>query len=74
MRVVGNPEWTQCAASPQEAMERGGRRDAATHIPGVPDFQPRGLFRGSLAYFIAMDGEKARRRQAWFQEHTKRPV
>jgi hypothetical protein len=71
MRVVGNPQWKEFAASPQEALERGDRLDAMTRLPGMPDFQPRGLFRGSHAFFAAMDAEKERRRQAWFQQHAK---
>jgi hypothetical protein len=74
MRVVGNLQWQELAASPQEAMQRGVRLDALTRLPGMPDFQPRGVFRGSHAYFAAMDEEKARNRQAWFQRHAKRPA
>ena len=74
MRVVGNPQWKEFAASPEEALERGVRLDAMTRVPGMPDFQPRGLFRGNHGYFVAMDEAKARRRQAWFQQHAKRPA
>lgn len=74
MRVVGNSQWKEFAASPREAMERGIRLDAMTHVPGMPNFQPRGVFRGTHAYFNAMDEEMARRRQAWFQQHAKRPA
>ncbi len=74
MRLVGNPRWKEFAGSSQDAMERGLRLDALSRVPGMPDFQPQGLFRGSYAYFVAMDDEKARRRQAWFQQHAKRPA
>ncbi len=71
MRIVGNHQWQEFAASPQEALERGARLDAMTHPPGVPDFQPRGVFRGTQAFFDAMDAEKERKRQAWFEEHAE---
>jgi hypothetical protein len=74
MRIVGNHEWQEFAATPREALERGERLDAMTLLPGVPDFQPRGVFRGTQAYFDAMDAEKERNRQAWFQAHAKRPA
>lgn len=74
MRVVGNAQWREFAASPLEALERGARLDALVRLPGMPDFQPRGVFRGSHAYFAAMDEDKARRRQAWFLRHAKRPA
>lgn len=73
MRIVGNVHWQEFAATPEEALARGARLDAMTRIPGMPDFQPRGVFRGPHAFFVAMDQEKERRRQAWFQEHAKRP-
>jgi hypothetical protein len=74
MRVVGNIHWQVFAATPEEALERGVRLDAMTRLPGVPDFQPRGIFHGTHAFFVAMDEEKEARRQAWFQEHAKRPA
>ena len=70
MRIVGNHQWQEFAATPQEALERGARLDAMTRLPAVPDFQPRGTFRGTQAFFDAMDAEKERKRQAWFQEHA----
>lgn len=73
-RIVGNREWREFAASPEEALTRGARLDAMTRLPGMPDFQPRGVFRGSHAFFDAMNAEKERQRQAWFQEHAKRPA
>lgn len=73
MRVVGNPQWKEFAASPLEALERGARLDAMTRLPGMPDFQPRGVYRGSHAFFESMDAEKERKRQAWFQQHAKQP-
>jgi hypothetical protein len=74
MRIVGNTHWQAFAATPEEALERGARLDAMTRLPEVPDFQPRGVFRGTHAFFIAMDEEKEARRQAWFQGHAKRPA
>lgn len=50
-RIVGNREWREFAASPEEALARGVRLDAMTRLPGMPDFQPRGVFRGSHAFF-----------------------
>ncbi|MDD5389680.1 MAG: hypothetical protein PHD37_10060 [Gallionellaceae bacterium] len=72
-RLVGNRHWREFAASPLEALRRGARLDAMTRLPGVPDFQPRGLFRGTQAFFDAMDAEKERNRQLWFQKNAKRP-
>jgi hypothetical protein len=40
MRIVGNRQWREFAATPQEALERGARLDAMTRLLGVPDFQP----------------------------------
>ena len=74
MHIVGNRQWQEFAATPQEALERGMHLDAMTRLPGVPDFQPRGVFRGTPAFFDAMDAEKERQRQAWFLEHAKRPA
>jgi len=71
-RLVGNRHRREFAASPREALERGARLDAMTRLPGVPDFQPRGVFRGTQVFLDAMDAEKERMRQAWFQEHAKR--
>jgi hypothetical protein len=73
MRIVGNPLLQEFAATPEEALERGVRLDAMTRLPGMPDFQPHGVFRGCHAFFVAMDEEKSRQRQAWFQRHAKRP-
>lgn len=73
MRIVGNTQWQEFAATPEEALARGARLDAMARLPGVPDFQVRGVFRGSHAFFNAMDEEKARLRQNWFLEHAKRP-
>jgi len=73
MRVVGNPQWKAFAASPLEALERGARLDAMMRLPGMPDFQPQGVYRGSHAFFESMDAEKERKRQAWLQQHAKRP-
>jgi hypothetical protein len=74
MRVVGNTRWCEFAATHREAMERGQRLDDMARFPEVPDFQPRGVFRGMHAYFMAMDEAKEQRRQAWFRQHAQRPA
>lgn len=74
MRIVGNAHWQEFAATPEEALERGARLDAMTRLPGMPDFQSQGVFRGSHDFFMAMDEEKQRQRQAWFEQHAKRPA
>lgn len=74
MRIVGNAHWQEFAATPAEALERGARLDAMTRLPGMPDFQSQGVFRGSHDFFMAMDEEKQRQRQAWFEQHAKRPA
>lgn len=74
MHSVGHHPWNEFATSPEEAVARGVRLDAMARLPGVPDFQTRGIFRGIQAFFDAMDAEKERKRQAWFQEHAKRPA
>lgn len=73
-RQVGNRHWREFAASPLEALERGVHLDAMTRLPGVPDIQPHGVFRGTQAFFDAMDAEKERKRQAWFQEYARHIV
>lgn len=73
MRIVGKLDWQEIAVTPKEAVERGAHLDAMARLPGIPDFQPRGLFRGTHAYFQAMDEDKARKRQAWLLEHAIRP-
>jgi hypothetical protein len=74
MRIVGNRDWSEFASSPAEALARGARLDAMTRLPGVPDFQPHGVWRGPHSLFNAMDAERARRRQDWFDEHAQRPA
>lgn len=74
MRIVGNQNWQEFAATPEEAVKRGERLDAMARLPGEPDFQPHGVFRGTHAFFQAMDEKIARQRQAWFLEHAKRPA
>lgn len=56
-RLVGNRHWREFASSPLEALERGVHLDAMTRLPGVPDFQPRGVFRGTQTFFDAMDAD-----------------
>jgi hypothetical protein len=73
MRIVGNKQWSSLPASPAEAISRGHRLDALTQGV-VPDFQPKGVFRGTQAYFNRMDDEKMKKTQAWLHEHTRRPA
>jgi len=40
MRIVGNRQWQEFAATPQEALERVARLDAMTRLPALPDFRP----------------------------------
>ncbi|MDO9226683.1 MAG: hypothetical protein Q8M09_01840 [Pseudomonadota bacterium] len=65
-RLVGGRHGCEFAASPQKALERGVHLGAMTRLHSVPDFQPRGVFRGTQAFFAAMDAEKEHRRRAWF--------
>lgn len=44
--------------------------DRLSRLPGVPYFQPRGVFRGTRAFFDAMEAEKEGKPRAWFQEHV----
>jgi len=74
MRIVGNRQWSEFAADPADALRRGERLDAMTRLPGVPDFQPRGVIRGTQAFFDALDADRERRHQAWFLDHAKRPA
>ena len=71
MRIVGNKNWSELPASPAEAIERGSRLDALAQEL-VPDFQPKGVFRGPQSFFDRMDEEIARKTQAWLHEHTRR--
>ena len=73
MRIVGNKQWSPIPATPAEAIERGRRLDALTQGV-VPDFQPRGVFRGTQSFFDRMDQEKTMKTQAWLNEHTRRPA
>ena len=50
MRIVGNREWPEFAATPQEALERGARLDAMIRLPGVPDFQLAACFAARKAF------------------------
>lgn len=74
MRIVGNTHWNEFANDPAEALARGARLDVMMALPGLPDYWPRGVFRGNQAYFAAMDAERERLRQEWFDEHAKRPA
>jgi hypothetical protein len=52
-------------------MLRGAKLDAMTKSLGLPDFQPRGVFRGPQAMFDEMDAERARKVREWVDEHTR---
>ncbi len=71
MRIVGNKNWSPVSSSPEEAMYRGAKLDALTHSLGIPDFQPKGVFRGPQSLFDAMDAERAKTIRAWVDEHTR---
>lgn len=53
---------------------RVGNREWREFASSPAEALARGVFRGSHAFFDAMDAEKERQRQAWFQEHAKRPA
>lgn len=71
MRIVGNKNWSPVTSSPEEAMLRGAKLDAMMKSLGLPDFQPRGVFRGPQAMFDEMDAERARKVREWVDEHTR---
>lgn len=71
MRIVGNTNWNPIASSPEEAMFRGAKLDALTQSLGIPDFQPKGVFRGSQAMFDAMDAEREKKIREWVNEHAR---
>lgn len=71
MRIVGNRDWSPVASSPEEAMRRGARLDAMLQSLGLPDFRPRGVFRGPPSMFEEMDAERARKLREWVNEHTR---
>lgn len=71
MRVVGNKNWSPVTSSPEEALLRGAQLDAMMKSLGLPDFQPRGVFRGPPAMFEAMDAERARKMREWLCEHSR---
>ena len=70
MRIVGKKDWSPIPASPAEALARGAELDAMTQAL-VPDFQPKGVFRGTADFFARMDEEKARQLRHWLDEHTR---
>lgn len=70
MRIVGKKDWSPIPASPAEALVRGAELDAMAQAL-VPDFQPKGVFRGNVGFFALMDEEKARKLRQWLNEHTR---
>lgn len=71
MRIVGNKNWSPVAFSPEEGMLRGVKLDAMMKSLGIPNFQPKGVFRGPQAMFDKMDVECARKVREWVIEHTR---
>lgn len=71
MRIVGNKNWDPVAFSPTEGMRRGARLDILIQSLAIPDFQPKGVFRGPQSMFDAMDAERARKIREWVNEHTR---
>ena len=71
MRIVGNKNWNPIPSTPEEAMHRGERLDALMNSLALPDFRPRGVFRGPWSMFDAMDTERARKIREWMDEHTR---
>jgi hypothetical protein len=37
----------------------------------IPDFQPKGVFRGTQAMFDEMDAERSRKIREWVNAHTR---
>ncbi len=52
-------------------MRRGARLDALTQSLAIPDFQPKGVFRGTQSMFDEMDAERTRKVREWVNEHTR---
>ena len=71
VRIVGNKNWSPAASSPGEAMLRGAKLDAMMKSLGIPDFQPKGVFRGPQSMFDEMDAVRARKVREWVDEHTR---
>jgi hypothetical protein len=71
MRIVGNKEWDPISSSPEEALLRGARLDALIRSWAIPDFQPKGVFRGTQSMFEAMDEARANKIREWVNEHTR---
>jgi len=71
MRIVGNKNWNPISSSPEEALLRGARLDAQSRSLAIPDFQPKGVFRGARSMFDAMDKERANKIREWVNEHAR---
>ncbi len=69
MCIVGNKNWSPVASSPEEVLLRGAKLDAMTKSLGIPDFQPKGVFRGPQSMFDEMDAERARKVREWVNVH-----
>ena len=51
-------------------LDRGAALDAMAHAL-IPDFQPKGVFRGTADFFARMDEENTRQLRRWLDEHTR---
>ena len=52
-------------------MLRGAKLDAMTKSLGIPDFQPKGVFRGPQSMFDEIDVARARKVREWVNERTR---
>jgi hypothetical protein len=59
MRIVGSLDRCEFEPDPEKAWRRGVKLDAM--LKGTLPPHPRGVFRGTHAYFNRMDDERARR-------------
>jgi hypothetical protein len=57
MRIVGNKNRDEFASSPEEALRRGALIDSQMALMRLP--HPRGVWRGTHAFFNAMDDSRA---------------
>jgi hypothetical protein len=57
MRIVGNKNRDEFVSSPLEALRRGATIDAQMALMKLP--HPRGVFRGTHAYFNAIDDKRS---------------
>ena len=58
MRIVGQQDRTELEPDPEKAWSRGVKLDAM--LKGTLPPHPKGVFRGSHAFFNRMDDDRAR--------------